>query len=350
MQIPQITFTRFLACFAILVLHFGYFTWPMSVNPLASFRDDLINAMSYFFLLSGFILVVSDAKKDTLPPKINTFKFWKRRAARILPLYYLSILLFFLINFSYRTDLHIIWQLQPYAYTLLLLQSWKYTLAMDVNFPAWSLSVEAFFYFIYPFIYLFLRKMKSSLLISFALLFWMLNCAMFVYLKDLMVHEHFLHYFPLLHLATFVLGISAGLLFVRHYVWLKEDGRKYIKGYTLLIGLFLLYTGYNNWTFHAFQHNGLLAPFFVLLIYSISLSKGKIGKVLGLKPFVFLGNISFAMYILQLPIYQLCSQHIPFLKTLDKSVLFWPYLITLIVFSSFIHKVFEQPIRRMITR
>ncbi len=350
MQIPQITFTRFLACLAIVSLHFGYFSWPLTSSFLADFRDDLIAAMSYFFLLSGFILVVSQAKNETLPNEIHTIDFWKRRAARILPVYYLALLLFFFINFNYQPDTHIIWQLQPYAFSLLLLQSWKYTLAMDVNFPSWSLSVEAFFYFIFPFVYILIHKIKGAFLIPFAFVIWFLNILLLIYLKNLELHEHLLQFFPMLHLSTFVVGICSGFLFIHFLPWLQRTGKQIIFRLTLFVLFILLYTAHNNWQFHTFQQNGLLAPLYVLIIYSIALAEGKMKDLLSSKPLVFLGNISYAMYILQLPVYQLCDQHIPFINTLEKESLFLPFLAFLIGSSSLIHVYFEKPIRQLITK
>ena len=71
MQLQQITFTRFLAAISIVFLHFGLFTWPINSALLAPLGGDLIAAMSYFFILSGFVLVISVAKEGQLPDEIQ---------------------------------------------------------------------------------------------------------------------------------------------------------------------------------------------------------------------------------------------------------------------------------------
>src|SRR5690606_1182532 len=118
MHIPQITFTRFLASISIVFLHYGLLSWPMSSSFLSPFGEDLIAAMSYFFILSGFILVVSTSKNGFLPKKINSFDFWKRRAARILPVYVFALVVFFAINFDYDPSFPLYLQIRTYCYFL----------------------------------------------------------------------------------------------------------------------------------------------------------------------------------------------------------------------------------------
>ncbi len=48
--------------------------------------------VSYFFILSGFIMIIAYHKKD----KIDYLEFYKNRFARIYPLYILGLLLYFM--------------------------------------------------------------------------------------------------------------------------------------------------------------------------------------------------------------------------------------------------------------
>lgn len=346
MQIPQLTFTRFIASISIVILHFGLYTWPINSNLVFPIMEKSISAISYFFVLSGFILVISASKNGKLTEKINAFQFWKKRAARILPIYLFSILLFFALNFKYDSSIPLWWQLQSYVYSLFLVQSWNYKLVMDVNFPAWSLSVEALFYFIFPLLYSLLHKLRSVNLIFISLTVWLLNSLLFFILTEQNFPPNFSKFYPLFHLATFITGICSGVLFIKNYPWLCGKGKKYLYWVTTLSVIFIFYTSYSNWKFYEYQHNGLLSPFFVLLFYSLAIMKGRFIDILSTKPFVFLGNISFSIYLFQFPVLQICQKYIPGLQGKEAKDIFFQYLIILICFSALTYLIIEKPLRR----
>jgi peptidoglycan/LPS O-acetylase OafA/YrhL len=350
MQIPQITFTRFLASISIVYLHFGLFAWPMNSSLLFPFGGSLVAAMSYFFILSGFILVISAAKNETLPEKINSSEFWKRRAARILPVYLFAIIIFFAINFRYDPAIPLIWQIQSYVHSLFLLQSWKYKMALDVNFPSWSLSVEAFFYFIFPWLYVNLRSLTNKKLLFVSATAWLLNLYIHVCLVDENVPENFVKFFPVLHVATFLTGMCFGILFIRNHAWLSSAGRKYIHIAAILATLLYLYTSYQKFSFYKYQHNGMLSPYYILVIYSLSLSKGRLSNLLSAKPLIFLGSISYSLYILQFPVYQICQKYLPWFKNQTSKDLFYPYLIVLFITSTLTYVCIEKPARAFLTK
>jgi peptidoglycan/LPS O-acetylase OafA/YrhL len=92
-------------------------------------------------MISGFILTMRFQ-----PGK--TTGFWMRRAARLLPVYYLA----WVLTVFGRSLLHWDMTTREMLATLLLVQSWlpDPDLAMAVNPPAWSLSCEAAFYLALP--------------------------------------------------------------------------------------------------------------------------------------------------------------------------------------------------------
>ena len=346
MQLQQITFTRFLAAISIVFLHFGLFTWPMNSALLAPFGGDLIAAMSYFFILSGFVLVISVAKEGQLPDEIQSMKFWKRRAARIVPMYLLAFFICFALFFRYEPSIPLKWQTQSWYHSIFFLQAWKYKMALDVNYPSWSLSVEAFFYFIFPWLYANLKSLSNQRLLWISLIAWILNYYIFMSLKEENVPGNFLHFFPLLHVATFLSGICFGLLFVKNYEWLKHKAKKYIQMATAIATLLILYTAYKNYAFHDNQHNGLLSPYYLFVIFSLALTECKIGALLSSKFMVFLGSMSYSLYILQFPVYVICQKYLPWFKDQKPEHLFFPYLLVLFIISSLTFLFIENPARK----
>ncbi|MFM7006477.1 MAG: acyltransferase family protein [Flavobacteriales bacterium] len=350
MQLQQITFTRFLAAISIVFLHFGLFTWPMNSSILSPFGGDLIAAMSYFFILSGFVLVISVAKNQQLPISINSKQFWWRRAARIVPLYLLALLFCFALFFRYDPSIPLKWQTQSWYHAFFFLQSWKYKMALDVNYPSWSLSVEAFFYFIFPWLYWNLKDLSNKKLLWISVIAWLLNYYIFLSLKEENAPSNLLHFFPLLHVATFLTGVCFGILFVRNYQWLKEKAKKYIQIAAIISSLVILYTAYKNFAFHEDQHNGLLSPYYLLVIFSLALTEGKIGTILSSKFMVFLGSMSYALYILQFPVYVVCQKYLPWFNEQKPETIFFPYLLILLTVASISYFLIEKPARKWLLK
>lgn len=350
MYIPPLTTTRFIAAFIVVVLHFGLSTWPFEHPWIYPLVNKLNHVVSYFFILSGFILVISSLKNNTLPDNIPVRKFWINRCAHILPLYFFCVLVYFALHFEYTPNIAFVWQIHYYVYSLFLLQSWKYDIALHVNYPAWALSVEAFFYFIFPWLYSFLKKYNSKILIYAVLILWLGNSYLFKSLLDNPnIPIHFTLYFPLLHLSTFTIGVVAGILFIRHYtlVTLKQQ---WIWIITLISCSFLTLAAYHNMAFFNYQHNGLLAPFFILLIYSLSTIKGKLYRFLSWKPFLFLGEISYAIYILQVIVIEIATRYIPFFEGKEYKDVFYYYLVLLIMSAIIMHLMIEKPFRLWIKK
>ena len=81
MNLPQLTVTRFVAALGIVVYHLGRTTWPFSLAP------DLVGllhlAVSYFFTLSGFILVIAQVREGDLPAQVVPRPFYRNRLARV---------------------------------------------------------------------------------------------------------------------------------------------------------------------------------------------------------------------------------------------------------------------------
>lgn len=140
--VSVLTPMRGIAALAVVLFHatiaFG------GVRAALDRVDLLTTAVSFFFVLSGFVLTLSWRRASTASG------FWWRRVARLLPLYVLA----WLATLAGRSWLH--WESSQVELgaTLLLVQSWLPgdVLPTAVNPPAWSLSCEALFYLALPFV------------------------------------------------------------------------------------------------------------------------------------------------------------------------------------------------------
>jgi peptidoglycan/LPS O-acetylase OafA/YrhL len=159
-SLPALTGVRFFAAFYVILTH----SLPWIKNrvslplPVANFLSNGYLAVCLFFLLSGFIL--SYTYSGLVPGVRNYAKFWEARFARIYPVYFFSLLLALPFQFSTLT-------LKSALAVLLMVQAWNPLhpeLSGAWNYPAWSLSVEAFFYLCFPFIQTRIGSMSRGVL------------------------------------------------------------------------------------------------------------------------------------------------------------------------------------------
>ena len=338
MKIKQLTFTRFLAAISIVVFHFGKKSFLFNNTIVKSLFFNADVCVSYFFILSGFVMIIAYKNKSFISAK----DYYVNRFARIYPLYFLSILLTLFLQI--RTD---IVDFLGLFLNILMLQAWVPVEFWSFNPPGWSLSVEFFFYAIFPFLFNRILKKKSLKKISLLIvLFWFFS-QLFTQILFLFYSESKLigiNGTPLLHLNEFLIGNLAGLFFVKK--WHKREGN-YDLQILMLFGLFLIVL---KIPFQLNYLNGLLAILFIPLITLISLNNGFITKLFEKKVFVFLGEISYGIYILQFPIYSLISAYSvkKYLQITEPTVVFFLRLIVLIVVSALSYVFLEKPIMEKI--
>src|SRR4051812_17074411 len=92
-QIDSLTSTRAVAAIMVFIHHFGREIFPFSKWPKVFSSGNL--AVSYFFVLSGFVLYIGYHGKN-----FSYGDFLKRRIARIVPIY--EIALFLAVFFAVR--------------------------------------------------------------------------------------------------------------------------------------------------------------------------------------------------------------------------------------------------------
>lgn len=339
MRIEQLTFTRFLAAFAIVIFHFGKSIFPFTSDYLSFLITQANVGVSYFFILSGFIMIISYGKYDS----VNAFDYYKNRFARIYPIYLLGILLYLPIRIS----------LYPVDYVLLFhltaLHSWFPGWVMSYNFPGWSISVEMLFYVLFPFLanHVYKRKNNFKLAVAVILLLWIATQLLFNYLLntpyydgDHSAHHNLLYYFPLMHLNEFLIGNLAGIYFLKNHKTLRKNYDWAVVAMAGLLVLALKYPIGLNY------HDGLLGVVFIPLILLLSFNTGYISKLFGRKPFIFLGEISYSLYIFQLPVFYYGKPLLPD----NPALAFWIKAAILVLASSLSYVYIEKPMREKIRK
>jgi len=174
-RLPSLTGLRFPA--ALLVFAFHAALGVPTLRFLAD--DDASNSfyqaaaqagglgVTFFFVLSGFVLTWSAREKDT------TRAFWRRRFVKIVPNYVITWLLAMVLFAGAYTPA---WQ----AITnLFMLQVWvpDFATNFSVDPPSWSLGAEAVFYAAFPLLLVLIKKIPLD-----RLKFWVLGVIAAIFL------------------------------------------------------------------------------------------------------------------------------------------------------------------------
>ena len=346
MRIEQLTFTRFIAAMAIVFFHFGK---PLNIFSQPQLHTLLAHAnygVSYFFILSGFVMMIAYGRKS----KVHWFSYLKNRFARIYPVYLLAIILSLIFKIKFMNETP---EFSDVLLNIFAIQSWIPAKAMTVNFPGWSLSVEFLFYAIFPLAFnLFYRKFTPKQLCIPIGIIWLISQAFFLWALNSNWHfgteketENFLYYFPLLHLNQFLAGNLIGFFYITYLhrfarnfdIWIIVLG-------VLLASALLFQPDFLDY------HNGLLVVLFAPMILLIAMNTGWISKISNHPFLVYLGEISYGIYILQVPVYWFTAYFLAELGVEGSLKIFLIYVFLLLAFSALSYQWIETPLRERIKK
>jgi peptidoglycan/LPS O-acetylase OafA/YrhL len=343
MRIEQLTFTRFVAAFFILVYHFGKKTFPFNWEPAYMFIKQTNVGVSYFYILSGYVMILAHyrGKEKTIQPA----EFYIKRFARVYPIYFIAIVLSALFILFKKEKVSVI----AFLLELTGLQSWVPSYALEINYTAWSVSNEIFFFVLFPYLFNSFYLKKPLLHVGlYVIVIWILSQCLFNVLLKTDFYQGYpstsheaLYYHPLMHLSEFLIGNIAGLYFMLHLKNKNVSGNYDV----VVILLVLLLIACMSHPFINY-HNGVLAMVFVPFLIFLSLNTGLITRLF-LKPLpVLLGEISYGFYILQMPVFWVCKfiylkLHINY----GKFPLFYFGFAVLLLASYLSYLMVEKPLR-----
>lgn len=354
-QIDQLTFTRFIAAVTVIYYHYGQGLFPF--NYL--FFDQLFLvgnvSVSYFYALSGFIMAVVYYREQP-GHRFDKMKYWKARFARIYPVYVIALVATVMLLKRQPNGLY------KKIFGALMIQSWIPGYPMTYNCPGWSVSVEVFFYLLFPFLIVSFGRVSLKKAVLAVSLFWMssnlLHVAMSNYLqiKPPSPGYDFLYYLPFLHVNTFLCGVVAGIAYLKHgHVFVE---RKRLNSTMLLISSGLIFAILLNRTyieqslkFTMALTNGLMAPLFLTLIFALACDRTLLSRLFSRRLCLLLGDSSYSMYILHVPIFLAVQQIISVYKLpLSKTSTLHIYVVLVIVLSVFSYLHIEKPARNGLRR
>lgn len=260
--------------------------------------------MSFFFVLSGFILAY--IYRDFSGHSVRSF--YLARFARLWPVHVVTFLLAaaFVMPHALGKPL---WQ-WTIPINLTLTQAWfpLRGLVTSWNGVSWSISAEAWFYILFPFLAATTRP--ATWLICIAAI--VASVVMAVQLFPLprpglfdVASGHIIQQHPAVRMLEFVVGVMAGRLYNAGYR-IKTHWPTLLEFAAL--SAVLLYAVTSTWVYFDLaragwrsvglwysQSGGCVA--FALAIYVFAQGGGLVSRALSWKGFVLLGEISFSTYM-----------------------------------------------------
>jgi peptidoglycan/LPS O-acetylase OafA/YrhL len=143
-RLSSLTGLRFASAFGIFGVHFAPYLGGHVQGVVNRLFGSAANGVSFFFILSGVVLTWSRHPGDTKR------RFYQRRFARVYP-DYLAAWLITIAVIAYEGAA---FYLHPGVLSLGLVQAWapQPSISQGWNGVSWTLSCEAFFYLMFPFI------------------------------------------------------------------------------------------------------------------------------------------------------------------------------------------------------
>jgi peptidoglycan/LPS O-acetylase OafA/YrhL len=152
-QLPSLTGLRWIAALLVfgLHVHVAEYFGGSAGNVVTQLFVAGKTGVSFFFILSGFILTWSSRPVD------RARGFWRRRVARIYPVHVATIVMALVMAFTIDPSMLRLSAWEGVA-NLFLVQSWTPSGPSKLNPVSWSLACEAFFYALFPLLALAVRR------------------------------------------------------------------------------------------------------------------------------------------------------------------------------------------------
>jgi peptidoglycan/LPS O-acetylase OafA/YrhL len=357
-----LTSLRFVAAAMIVVHHtHSYF----GIGGVVANTLQLDQGVSFFFVLSGFILFYTNRN---IKDMAGAWRFFGARIARIWPLHLATLfltLLFVPAPWGPAGPAY-----SPALLNALLLQAWIPLPGYFFSFNgvSWSLSAELFFYICFPALAMNWRRTwmwKIALCAAAAAAVVWLSAAASLSLFDgtpVPSIDALVYINPASRILEFSIGILAC------HIWLSNNARldsipffwaTVLELITLLVAFMSMsYLAHALWSaylsgdisgsFYKWLSSAGTSPIFAAIAVAFAMQRGLVSTMLTWRPFVLLGELSFALYMCHQILFRSLASGgtlAAFGPMLWQYVAYWVMALGL---SFWLFKLVEQPCRRSI--
>ena len=305
-----------------------------------------------FFVISGYLITRIILSELELKGSFSFLNFYERRARRILPM--LFVVIFVSIPFAWQkllpsdfvefaesilasiffgSNFFFYFSTTEYGADSALLKPFLHT---------WSLAVEEQFYLVFPILaivaFKYFRKHFLTILVGLSFLSLQFAELMDVRNADLNFYLPFSRFWEL----------AVGSILAYRELYYKPSNKGFASQSLPMIGLYLISYSilfFDGKTPHPSFHT-LIPIIGVALIIGFASKDELVGKVLGSKPFVWVGLISYSAYLWHFPIFAFSRMGSSEPTNYDK--LEW--IIVTLVLSVTSYWLIEKPFRRTLSK
>ncbi len=321
---------RFFAAFAVIITHIEMIKYQMECPNI--YKTKMVFELGglgviFFFVLSGFLITYLLLKEKEQTGTVNVKKFYLRRILRIWPLYFFIVLLgFFVLPYFHFMEIPYFAKFKAHLsmINLFLFLIMLPNLAFAIFKPvphigqSWSIGVEEQFYLLWPWVVKKSKNILRTLCVIVVLLIAIKITVLFIFKAypantSLLVLKNFVAMLKIESMA--IGGMGAWMVFEKKYF-------QRILNNFVLIGAIISVIIMIYFTPVKIQDAAFLiySVLFLLIILNVSLNPKSFVKLEN-KVFVFLGNISYGLYMYHLIV---VAAFIGFLKytgfTVDNSI------------------------------
>lgn len=283
-RMPSLTSLRWFAASAVFLSHAERLFAGTSLSGFfARISPQGVTGVSFFFILSGFVLAWSRRPDDS--PRA----FYRRRFARVVPAYWTMCIVALIVPPLTYNPIESVHDLVTRLVPLTLLQSWipSQPFYFGGNSVSWSLSDEVFFYAMFPLLIGPVAALRREALVRV-----LVGLVAVGILVPVFVHDFwFIFVDPVFRLVEFVIGVVLCLLLI--------DGVRLRAPVSAVAALAIAAYVIAGWAPDRLMLSAVTLIPFALLIFACAESdlSGRFAHGLHSPLLVRLGQWSFAFYL-----------------------------------------------------
>ena len=354
--LPSIDSLRALAVLAVIIYH-------VDVNYLPGG----FLGVDLFFVLSGYLISSLIIKEYRKTGSINLYNFYLRRARRLLPAVYFMITVGIILMVMFNEVLLKKSRLDAifgYIYS----SNWWYIFHKLDYFDSfgsqspfkhlWSLAIEEQFYMIFPLLFLLINSKKKgkdgTYKLSKSFLYIVLGLIFVSLITHILLFD--INNISRIYFGTdtrafsLLVGVVGAILYPMDKLNKKITPQENIVysvvsliSITTLITIMIYTSEYNTWLYRGGFL--LVAILGIIIIISSGKQHTVMAKLLSFKPVVFIGKISYSLYLWHFPVLVLTTP----VSEIGKPNIFFVVLRVILTFILAIisYALVETPIRKL---
>jgi peptidoglycan/LPS O-acetylase OafA/YrhL len=364
-EIRSLTGLRIVAAAWVVLFHFSFTpgdSYAGVEDALAPILRTGALGVDLFYILSGFVITLTYlGKSGPRASARGSVAFWWARICRVWPVYAVVTTLFggwLLYKGSRVTDGFVAYQaVQPvvdlwqYAQQLLMVQLWGQSSFDGSSWvgAAWSISAEWLAYVCFPLVVLLLWRLRNA---SAVVTGGLAVAAMLPFALVCVTTGN--PYFPWSWALRIGAGFLAGALTclaVRRIAGTPRVERMATVLGPLAVAGILAGLWWGEWRGQGSgEYGGVVVLLFPVLVGSLALSPRGLGRVLASRPMVHGGRISYTLYLVHVPVFEIFWTYMGWTPALAPDGRLAPVLVPAVLVGTFLlahlgYRYLEEPAR-----